>query len=64
MPCSFSTRGRRKRAMDFVKNASFQPDEVELLSRFVFFPNQDRLFGNYIYNFVSPALHLLQPFTP
>lgn len=35
---------RRERAMDFVKIASFQPDVVELLSRFVLFPNEDRLF--------------------
>ena len=30
--------------MDFVKIASFQLDIFELLSRFVLFPNQDRIF--------------------
>ena len=33
----------RERAMDFVNIVLFQPDVAELLSRFVLFPNQDRL---------------------
>ena len=38
-PAPFTVRT----AMDFVKIASFQSDVVELLSRFVLFPNEDRL---------------------